>query len=178
MIMPDVEKQQKGSLKGLAGQLLFALLVAVLIRAFIIQLYWIPSESMEPQLLVGDGIVANKIVCRLAEPVRGDIFVFRFPKDQRVHIVKRVIGLPGEKVEIKDDSVYIDGEPLQEPYLEPAPAMPDYGPVEVPPGQYFMMGDNREGSQDSRAWGFVPRSLLVGKAWVRFWPLSRISVIR
>ncbi len=172
------DKQLRKARWGTVGPILFALLAAVLIRTFIIQLYWIPTPSMEPQLMVGDGIVANKARYLLTEPKRGDILVFKYPLDQRVHFVKRVIGLPGDKVEIKDNTLNLNGAVLTEPYLAAAQPMPDYGPVEVPPGHYFMMGDSREGSQDSRVWGFLPRNLIIGEACYRFWPFSRLSVIQ
>lgn len=140
-----------------------------------VQAFWIPSGSMIPTLMPGDRVLVAKFWYRFAEPKRGQIVVFRYPLDPTRDFVKRLIALPGETVEIKNGVVYINGEVLEEPYVKNR----DFLSMEkttVPRGQYFMMGDNRPNSQDSRFWGFVPRNYLLGPAFLRYWPLSRIGV--
>lgn len=140
-----------------------------------VQAFWIPSGSMIPTLMPGDRVLVAKFWYRFTEPKRGQIVVFRYPLDPTRDFVKRLIALPGETVEIKNGVVYINGEVLEEPYVKNR----DFLSMEkttVPRGQYFMMGDNRPNSQDSRFWGFVPRNYLLGPAFLRYWPLSRIGV--
>ncbi len=158
-----------------AKSILIALLIALFIRTFIVQAFRIPSGSMIPTLLVGDHILVNKLVYRFGDPRRLDVVVFRFPLDRRKDYIKRVIGLPGDRVEIVDKVVYINGKPLREPYVQhtdpriiPRGVQPrdNYGPVVVPPGHYFVMGDNRDSSYDSRFWGFVSRKAFIGKALI------------
>lgn len=151
------------------------MILALVLRAFVVQAFWIPSGSMIPTLMPGDRVMVAKFWYRFAEPKRGQIVVFRYPLDPTRDFVKRLIALPGETVEIKNGVVYINGEVLEEPYVKNR----DFLSMEkttVPRGQYFMMGDNRPNSQDSRFWGFVPRNYLLGPAFFRYWPLSRIGV--
>jgi len=168
--------------------LLIAVVFALFARTFVFQAFKIPTGSMEPNLLVGDHLIVNKMVFAPTltgferavlpgRPVeRGDILVFKFPQDPERDFIKRVIGLPGERLELRRKVIYINGEPLAEPYAHflepPAPAgdpvtgdlRESYGPVTVPPGQYFMMGDNRDNSEDSRYWGFLPHGYIKGQA--------------
>lgn len=153
-----------------------ALALALFIRAFVAQAFKIPSESMVPALLVGDHLLVNKIVYRIWEPERGDIIVFEYPNDPSRDFVKRAIGLPGEVVEMKGDTVYINGQPLKEPYAfyektHPFADMDNYewGPVKVPEGHLLMLGDNRNNSQDSRVWGPLEMSKIHGKAFIVHW---------
>jgi len=165
-----------------------AVILALFVRTFVVQAFKIPTGSMENNLLIGDHLLVNKFVhaptmTRLEEmllpidPIRrGDIIVFKYPEDPERDFIKRVIGLPGETIELKNKKVYIDGQPLDEPYVQYllAPSEEEgafdfdvrvqYGPVDVPEGHYFMMGDNRDNSQDSRYWGFLPRDYVKGKA--------------
>ena len=158
-----------------AKSILIALFIALLIRTFIVQAFRIPSGSMIPTLLVGDHILVNKLVYRFGDPKRLDVVVFKFPLDPKKDYIKRVIGLPGDKVEIINKVVYINGKPLKEPYVQhtdphiiPRGVQPrdNYGPVVVPKGHYFVMGDNRDSSYDSRYWGFVARKAFIGKALI------------
>ncbi len=158
-----------------AKSILIALFIALLIRTFIVQAFRIPSGSMIPTLLVGDHILVNKLVYRFGDPKRLDVAVFKFPLDPKKDYIKRVIGLPGDKVEIVNKVVYINGKPLKEPYVQhtdphiiPRGVQPrdNYGPVVVPKGHYFVMGDNRDSSYDSRYWGFVARKAFIGKALI------------
>jgi len=165
-----------------------AVILALFVRTFVVQAFKIPTGSMENNLLIGDHLLVNKFVFaptlwsweRTLLPIdeikRGDIIVFKFPEDPERDFVKRVIGLPGETIELRDKKVYVDGKGLDEPYVHflfPLDtSSPDtgvdvrrtYGPVTVPEGHYFMMGDNRDNSEDSRFWGFMPRDYVKGKA--------------
>ena len=164
-----------------------AVILALFVRTFIVQAFKIPTGSMENNLLIGDHLLVNKFIVAPTlssveetllpiDPVRrGDIIVFKYPEEPERDFIKRVIGLPGETLELRSKRVYINGEPLDEPYVHyltpPDTAEGDdfdvrvkYGPVTVPEGHYFMMGDNRDNSQDSRYWGFLPRGYIKGKA--------------
>ena len=149
------------------------------IRTFVAEARYIPSSSMEPTLEINDRLIIEKISYRLNPPKRGDVVVFS-PTDKlkeqnfKDAFIKRVIGLPGETVEVKNGEVYIDGKVLTEKYIEDAPDY-QYGPIEVPKNQYLVLGDNRNNSYDSHYWGFVPRQNLIGRAIVRFWPFDRLG---
>lgn len=173
-----------------------AVILAMFIRTFVVQAFKIPTGSMEQNLLVGDHLLVNKFIFgpgrttaeRWALPVRdvrrGDVVVFKYPEDPSRDFIKRVIGLPGETAEVRGQRVYINGNPLNEPYvhfLEPpsgqagagemtsADVRRQFGPVTVPAERYFVMGDNRDNSQDSRYWGFLGRDLIKGKALLVYW---------
>jgi signal peptidase I len=181
--------------------LVIAVVLALFIRTFVVQAFKIPTGSMEQNLLIGDHLLVNKFVfgatlspieraiLPIAEIKRLDVIVFKFPKDPSRDFIKRVIGLPGDTVQLRNKRVYINGKQLDEPYvyyLEDPPPIPQemdpsgdlqgsgdprvqYGPVSVPAGQYFMMGDNRDNSEDSRYWGFMPRENVKGRALVIYW---------
>jgi len=173
-----------------------AILIVLAVKQWVINPYRIPSSSMEPTLHCGgkpaggclahfsDRVLACRICYDFESPHRGDIVVFNTPPKAKVVcgsggvFVKRLIGLPGETLEEKNGYVYIDGKLLKEPYIKPS--FRDYGvnfgPVHIPKGQYFMMGDNRAGSCDSRRWGTVPRKDLIGKVIAIYWPPNRISI--
>ena len=169
-----------------------AVILALFVRTFVVQAFKIPTGSMENNLLIGDHLLVNKFVfaptpTRLEgtllpiDPIRrGDIIVFKYPEEPERDFIKRVIGLPGETLELRKKRVYINDTLLDEPYVhflvppdEEAGADFDvrvrYGPVMVPAGHYFMMGDNRDNSQDSRYWGFLPRENIKGKSLVIYW---------
>jgi signal peptidase I len=166
-----------------------AVLVALLLRTFVVQTYFIPSGSMEPTLEIGDRILVDKLSYHLHGVDRGDIVVFARPKDENCggapvkDLVKRVIGLPGETISAVDGHVDINGKPLKEPWLPfgtPTEAV-DTGepydlttPFKIPAGYYYVMGDNRTESCDSRYWGPIPKSLIVGKVVMRIWPIRSI----
>ncbi|WP_071590635.1 signal peptidase I [Gloeocapsa sp. PCC 73106] len=160
---------------AIAGVLAFG------IRTFVAEARYIPSGSMEPTLLINDHLMIEKISYRLHEPERGDIVVFRPTealKEQDYHqaFIKRIIGMPGDTVEVKGGVVYVNGQALSEDYIKEVPDY-SYGPEIVPDDQYLVLGDNRNNSYDSHIWGFVPRKNLIGKAFVRFWPLNRMGTI-
>ena len=148
-----------------------AVAIAVAVNAFVIVNAKVPSGSMEKTIMTNDRIVAFRLSYKFSAPERGDIVVFRYPDDRDVLYVKRIIGLPGETVEMVDGTVYVDGSPLDEPYLKEE-AYGSYGPYNVPEGKYFMMGDNRNLSWDSRFWdeSFVPLKDILGKSVFRYYP--------
>ncbi|MBW1720500.1 MAG: signal peptidase I [Deltaproteobacteria bacterium] len=163
-----------------------AVLLALLIRTFVVQPFKIPSGSMKPTLLVGDHILVNKFIygvklpllrttiIPVSKPKRNDVIVFIFPKDRSMDFIKRVIGLPGETVKIEGTRILINGKPIKDEHgyyaiKEGQGERPGYGPVTVPPGHYFVMGDNRDNSNDSRFWGFVPERDIKGKAFIVYW---------
>ncbi|MCL5935001.1 MAG: signal peptidase I [Firmicutes bacterium] len=158
--------------------LVVAAVLAAVIRFFIFQPFYIPSGSMEPNLVPGDRIIVNKFIYRFKEPARGDVMVFRFPKDPERDFIKRVIGLPGDTVEIRNSELYINNSKVKEPYLPKGLRFPDFGPYTVPQDAYFMMGDNRNNSEDSRFWGEMPKQNIRGKAVLVYWPVKRISLVK
>ena len=177
-----------------------AVILALFVRTFVVQAFKIPTGSMENNLLIGDHLLVNKFVFgpttgaveRAILPMRdirrGDIAVFKYPDEPERDFIKRVIGLPGEQIEVRQKRVYVNGKLLDEPYAHYIEAPPppheaepasrvlstgdprdNYGPVTVPPKHYFVMGDNRDNSQDSRYWGFLPRDYVKGRALVIYW---------
>ncbi len=144
-----------------------------LVRAVVLQPYIIPSSSMEPTLMPGDRILVNRLAYRFWVPNRGDIVVFAFPLDPKRTFVKRIIALEGETVELKENQVFINGRVIQEPYLK-AGDYPPYGPLTIPKGKVLVLGDNRNQSGDSREWGLLEKSYLIGKSWLVYYPLNRL----
>lgn len=163
--------------------IIWAFILAMIIRTFIVQAFWIPSGSMIPTLEIGDRVLVAKFWNWFTEPSRGSIYVFRYPVEHDRDFVKRVIAIPGDTVNITNGIVYINGEPLDEPYIKhhdrftmhPNQNFPEV-PFTVPEGKYLMLGDNRPNSQDSRFWGYVSSEELRGPVFFRYWPLSRIGV--
>ena len=184
---------QKSTVREYFESIVIAVILALFVRTWVVQAFKIPTGSMENNLLIGDHLLVNKFVFapnasgleRAVLPVRevrrGDIAVFKYPEEPERDFIKRVIGLPGETLELRAKKVYINGKPLDEPYvhfLTAASAFSEvtssdvqvnYGPVTVPQDQFFVMGDNRDNSQDSRYWGFLPRGHLKGKALMIYW---------
>ncbi len=157
----------------------FALVAAFGIRALAVQTFYIPSGSMHETLLEGDRVLVNKLSYRLHDVHRGDVVVFRRPPGFPVpdqDLIKRVIALPGERVEGRDRTVFVDGRPLVEPYVEPVcDGTEAFGPITVPAGQLWVMGDNRCDSSDSRVFGPIEDDLVVGRAFILIWPVGRIA---
>ena len=183
---------------------MIAFAIALLIKTFVVQAFFIPSESMENTLLKNDRVLVSKFVYRFTEPKRGDVIVFVAPPqeappvpergpvgrfvDSILHglglrsserdFIKRLIATEGETVQIKGGHVYVDGRRLDEPYIkDPGTPLPDFGPYKVPPGSLFVMGDNRFNSRDSRSFNAIKRSSVVGRAFVIIWPPSRSRVL-
>ena len=182
---------RKSTAREYFESLVVAVILALFVRTFGFQAFKIPTGSMEPNLLVGDHLLVNKFVfgptalgerslLPMRAPERGEVLVFKFPEDPERDFIKRVIGLPGETIELRNQTILINGMPLVEPYAHYAlPPVDDYsdsgdvrrryGPVTVPAGHYFMMGDNRDDSQDSRYWGFMPAEYIKGRALFIYW---------
>lgn len=205
---PDTEETEKdrGSHRFVGSTpflVLVALAVAILVKTFLIQAFYIPSESMEPTLEIGDRVFVNKLAYDIGDLGRGDVIVFANPHPEELpergavsaflhwlgegigfaqpadeDFIKRVIGLPGETIEIRDNVVYIDGEPLDEPYLTDAARRSngDFPETRIPAGHLFMMGDNRGNSADSRyGLGLVPVEKVIGRAFIVIWPPSQFG---
>ena len=157
-----------------------ALIAAVVIKTYLIQAFYIPSASMEHTLNIQDRVLVNKLSYRLHDIHRGDIVVFvRPPNDagQIRDLIKRVIGLPGETVQGKDGAILVNGRPLREPYLEQGVVTSDFAPRRIPAGSIWVMGDNRGNSSDSRVFGPITESSVVGRAFVRVWPLTALGLL-
>jgi signal peptidase I len=153
-------------------------LVFGLVRPFAFEAFRIPTESMVPTLEAGDRVLANKFVYRFVEPERGDIVVFGSVNGEDETLIKRVVGVGGDEIQVQDGVLFVNGEPQEEPYLnKESPSRDFYGPVKVPEGHVFLMGDNRGNSSDSRVFGPVPLENLKGGAFFRFWPISKIGPI-
>ena len=184
---------KKSTLREYFESIVIAVILALFVRTWVVQAFKIPTGSMENNLLIGDHLLVNKFVFgpsasageRAVLPMRdirrGDIVVFKYPDDPDRDFIKRVIGLPGDTLELRNKKVFLNGQPLEEPYVHFLDTTPDaqevtslsvrerYGPVTVPERHYFVMGDNRDNSQDSRYWGFLPRDLIKGKALMIYW---------
>ena len=173
----DKNKKKKSSLREMVEVIVTALVLAFLIKTFVVGNFWIPSESMVPTIEVNDKVIVTNFSYWFEGPKRGDVIVFRYPLDTKKDYIKRCIGLPGETVEFRDSKLYVNGQLVEEPYLPEGLIFEDYGPIEVPEGQYFMCGDNRNHSSDSRVWGFVEKRLIIGKAQVIYWPFDRWSTL-
>ncbi|WP_299026711.1 signal peptidase I [uncultured Thermanaerothrix sp.] len=154
--------------------IVLALLLYFVIDTFIARVR-VENISMQPTLKPGEFVIVNKVAYRTGQVRRGDVIVFRYPMNPREDYIKRVIGLPGDHIEIKDGKVFVNGQALEEPYVA---ASPSYNGVwDVPPGQLFVLGDNRNQSSDSHSWGFVPIENVVGKALLVYWPPSEIKLL-
>ena len=179
------------------GEALFvALILALVIRTFVVQAFKIPSESMVKTLLVGDHLLASKFsygikipfthtyIYKGEDPVKGDIIIFEYPNDPSVDYIKRIVGTPGDTIEVRNKQLFRNGEPVKESYIrftEPdriQPVRDNFGPITVPESKYFVMGDNRDNSMDSRFWGLVDRSAIRAKAWRIYWSWGGLGDIR
>lgn len=181
------EKKHRGRrfLRGLGEWVLIlslAMFAAMFIRKFVFQTFYIPSVSMVPTLEVGDRIIVSKVSTSLGTIHRGDIIVFARPPREScgggsdvTDLVKRVIGLPGETISSRGNTIFINGKALRQHWETTAPLGREIGTVKIPKGQYFMMGDNRSASCDSRYWGTLPKRYVVGKVILRIWPLSHLG---
>jgi signal peptidase I len=186
--------KKKSTFREYAEAAVIAILLALVIRTFVVQAFKIPSGSMIPTLHVGDHILVNKFIygvkipfvrktlIPVSKPEREDVIVFIYPRDKSKDYIKRVIGLPGDRIEIIDDTVLINGQEYDDVHgvymsqgkgLDRSGSQYRYGPVTVPPGRYFVLGDNRDNSQDSRFWGFVPEDYIKGEAFIIYWSWPR-----
>ena len=151
---------------------------ALLIKAFIVQSSLVFSGSMIPTMGIGDRLIVNKLSFYYKAPVRGDIIVFESPTGDGREFVKRLVGLPNETIEVNRGIIYINDKPITFKGIRILRDYSHFGPVKIPEGQYFFMGDNRANSSDSRYWGFVPEDELIGTAVLTYWPVSNIQLIR
>ena len=186
---PDQPKK-KHIVREYAESIIVAVILALIIRTLVVQAFKIPSGSMEDTLAIGDHILVNKFIYgmkipsidkrffTIRDPQRGDVIVFEYPEDPSKDFIKRVIGTPGDTVEVRDKKVYVNGQPYENPHevhkekdVFPKEQNPrdNMAPVKVPPGSYFMMGDNRDRSYDSRFWGFVTKEKIKGLAFIKYW---------
>jgi signal peptidase I len=182
-VFPGTRTKRKGVVREYAEAIAIAVILALLIRTFVVQAFKIPSGSMKPTLLVGDHILVNKFIygikipftdkalISLSQPERGDVVVFKYPLDTKKDYIKRVIGLPGDRVELSERKLIINGQTVDDPHAKYSlhGNLRNFGPVAVPNDHLFVMGDNRDESSDSRVWGFVPISYLKGKAFLIYW---------
>jgi signal peptidase I len=182
--VPEAEKPARSSVRSAVEWVVIvvaALLAALLIKTFLLQAFYIPSDSMNPTLVTGDRVLVNKLSYHFHDVHRGDIVVFKRPPGENdptiKDLIKRVIGLPGETIEGRDGQIVVDGRVLNESYVAKNSPMSDFAPRKVPPGHYFVMGDNRGNSKDSRVFGPISKSLIVGRAFIRVWPISSISLL-
>jgi signal peptidase I len=178
---PTTTKSRKRALTEWIVILIVAVLVSLIMRTFVFETYYVPSGSMYPTLQIGDRIIVDKLSVDFGTIHQGDIVVFKAPKkvaiacgDDVADLVKRVIGLPGDILTSKGNTIYDNGKAVNEKWTHTEPLGTAIGRIRVPAGDYFMIGDNHAPSCDSRAWGFVPRSSIIGKVFLRIWPLSRI----
>lgn len=171
--------QDKGLFRELIETVVFALILALLIKAFAFETTLVDGPSMQPTLYTGERLWLNKAIYHLRLPRRGEVIVFRNPKNPAKDYIKRLIGLPGDRVAIKDGTVYINGQPLVENH-QMIPQRSNYPETVVPEGSVFVLGDNRSNSEDSRSdtLGFIPLKNIKGKAFVIYWPLNRLALIR
>lgn len=182
-------------LKEYAEALIVALILAFFIRSFVVQAFKIPSGSMLQTLQIGDHLLVTKfaygvkipftniMIYEREGPKHGDVIVFDFPEDPSKDFIKRVIGAPGDVIEIRDKQVFRNGEQLTEPYVQHVtssilPQRDNFGPITVPADKYFVLGDNRDESYDSRFWGFVERKTIAGKALILYWSWGGMTNIR
>jgi signal peptidase I len=180
----DTEPAKRNSVRSAVEWVVIvvaALLAALLIKTFLLQAFYIPSDSMNPTLVQRDRVLVNKLSYHFHDVHRGDIVVFTRPpgeNDPKIKdLIKRVIGLPGDTIEGRDGQILIDGRVLKESYVAKNSPMNDFPARKVPPGHYFVMGDNRGNSKDSRVFGPIAKSLIVGRAFIRVWPISKISLL-
>jgi len=183
-------QKKKSVFREYAEAIVVAILLALFIRTFVVQAFKIPSGSMLPTLLIGDHLLVNKFIygikvpftgkllVPIKEPKAGDIIVFRYPKDRSIDYIKRVVGEPGDTIQLKNKKLYINGKRVDDPHAHftstsvmPASMSPkdNFGPITVPEGKYFVMGDNRDNSSDSRFWGYVEEADVLGKAMIIYW---------
>jgi len=180
--MNDRVKQE---IREWVESLVIALVLALVIRAFVVQAFKIPTGSMKPTLQAGDRVLVNKFLYKFKEPQRGDIVVFRYPGEDKKDFIKRLIATGGEVVEIKGGDIYIDNKRIEDPfiirqirYFNKRPYGSSGKPVKVPDGHYYVLGDNSASSKDSRYWGFVPAKNMIGKAFLMYWPPKRIRLVK
>src|SRR5215218_6172867 len=175
---PRSSKERGNLLEFLIILLVAFALVFGLVRPFIVEAFYIPSESMVPTLEVGDRVFVNKFIYRFSEPEHGDIVVFESVEGENEDLIKRIVGLPGDRVAVFDGVLFVNGERWEEPYVNKLfPDNSSYGPPTVPEGEVFVMGDNRSNSRDSRFFGPISLDNIEGEAFIIFWPPSSVGIL-
>ncbi len=175
--MPSGGRRIVHFLREVLETVLPALVIAVLINVFVGQATRVEGQSMEPNLYSDQRLVVEKVSYRFHGPHRFDIVVLEMPSQGDELLIKRVIGLPGEKIDIRDGHVYINEQQLQEPFTDDRTQPGRYGSVQVPPLHVYVLGDNRDRSNDSRSFGPVPIENIVGRAWLSYWPLEKVGIV-
>lgn len=170
-------------IKEYAQSIIIAFILAMIIRTFVIQVFKIPTGSMKPTLIEGDRIIVNKFIYRFARPKTGDVIVFKYPVEPKKDFIKRLVGIPGDTLQIIDGKIIVNDRPLsgavfKDIFYYNRGEYADVDKITVPKDSYFVLGDNSANSVDSRYWGFVPKNYLLGKAMVVFWPVNRLKVIK
>lgn len=175
--MEQSQPHQKSIAREFIETLLLTLLIYAVVRGFLFENYRVVGHSMLPTLQDNQFLAVNKLSYRLHPPERGDIIVFRDPNGEGRKLIKRVIALEGEVIEVLNGQVYVNQQPLREPYIQ-EPGDYSYPAITVPPGQVFVLGDNRNNSSDSHNWGTLSKETIVGKAWISYWPPELWTIIR
>ncbi len=171
-------KKGGGALEYLVILLVSFALVFGFVRPFVMEAFWIPSASMIPTLQIGDRVLVNKFIYRFTEPEHGDIIVFQSVDSSNEDLIKRVVGLPGDKIAVRGGKLFVNGEPQKEPYTnKKVPDRSFFAKTTVPKNHVFVMGDNRGNSADSRVFGTLPKKNIEGEAFLRFWPPDRIGLL-
>lgn len=165
-----------GSIWEFAKTLIIAFVLAQLIMVSVAQAFQVEQYSMEPTLLPHDRVLVDKILYRLRQPRRGDVIVLKYPLNPQRNYIKRIVALPGDRLEIRDGKLYVNGTRVVEQYLN-GDAQGNFGPLTVPADSVFVMGDNRNNSEDSRAFGALKKNLIVGQALLIYWPPQRLKVL-
>ncbi|MBI3385507.1 signal peptidase I [Candidatus Gottesmanbacteria bacterium] len=179
----DLIKRAVAAIFDFLQSIVVVMAILVMIYLFVMSPQEIKGASMEPSFFNGEFILTNKILYKVLDPHRGDVVIFKAPTDKEIDYIKRIIGLPGDTVLLKDNKVYVNGTPVQEPYLRPETVifggsfLREGQQVTVPLGKYFVMGDNRPHSSDSREFGLIAKEDFIGKAILRYWPFTKFGLV-
>lgn len=170
-----MNKKYSRLLRDVIETIVMTLVVFLILVTFVVQGYKVSGTCMEPNLYTGERLLGNKFIYRFERPSRGDVVVFKYPPDPSKIFIKRVIGMPGDSVEIHKGKVYVNSKPLDEHKYVINTPHGSYGPIVVKKGYLFVLGDNRDQSNDSRYWGELPIRNIQAKAWLRYWPVARLA---
>jgi len=174
-VKPAAQSAGKSAVLEIIETIVMTVLIFAAVR-LLVQNFRIEGSSMEPNLHDGQYLIIEKLSYRFGDPQRGDVIVFHYPMNPQRDFIKRIIGLPGETVQVRRGQVFVSGQVMTEPYRPMEPTY-NWGPEAVGPGQYFVLGDNRNNSSDSHSWGMLPRNLIIGRAWLIYWPLPDWGLI-